>query len=213
MSFLLIGGSGNVGSHIAKELAEQGENPIIFDVAPPNKILLGDAASKVKFVRGDIMNLAEIISTIKENNITRIIQTASILTGECEKRPFVAMKVNIEGTVNVLEACRLTDVERLVYTSSSSVYGKGGLEDAKITEDFPRNPESIYGVTKLAGEIFGQTYVQKYGLQLIVLRLRLVYGPGQRTGISVITDELIGKTLRGQQAALPYDPTLKLTIT
>ncbi|MBI2184335.1 MAG: NAD(P)-dependent oxidoreductase [Thaumarchaeota archaeon] len=212
MSTMIIGGSGNVGAHIALEILHSGETPIVFDLAPPPKTILGEAADKVKHVKGDMLNLAEIAQAIKDNNVKKIIQTASLLTKESNNRPVAAAKVNFLGTVNVLEACRLTDIEKMVYTSTSSVYGPT-QDDALIKEDYPRRPNSFYGITKLASEGYCETYTSKYGLVINGLRLRLIYGPGQRTGISGITDEALGKPLRGQPAALPYDRSTTMYTT
>ncbi len=212
MSFLLIGGSGNVGAHLAHELLDSGAAPVIFDIAPPPRMILGEAGGKAKFVKGDILNVAEIVAAIRENGVERVVQTASLLKRECDNRPVASAKVNFLGTVNVLESCRLTDIRKLVYTSTSSVYGPT-LPDALVKEDWPRNPDTFYGITKMAGEGYCEGYSRKYGLPVNMLRLRLVYGPSQRTGISGITDELLGKTLRGQPAALPYDRGDKLHVT
>ncbi|MBI4258542.1 MAG: NAD(P)-dependent oxidoreductase [Thaumarchaeota archaeon] len=212
MSTLLIGGSGNVGAHIALEMLKGGETPVIFDLAPPPKTILGEAVEKIKHVKGDMLNVAEIAHAIKDNSVKKVIQTASLLTREAGNRPVAAAQVNFLGTVNVLEACRIADIEKLVYTSTSSVYGPTS-DDSLIKEDHPRRPNSFYGITKLAGEGYCEVYSSKYGLVINGIRLRLVYGPGQRTGISGITDEALGKPLRGQAAALPYDPDSKMYIT
>ena len=87
--------------------------------------------------------------------------------------------MNVRGTFNVLEACVANGVERLVYSSSASVYGDAVEEP--MTEDHPFNNENFYGATKIAGEAMARAYHHRYGLPYVGLRYMNVYGPARTT--------------------------------
>ena len=94
----------------------------------------------------------------------------------CHEYPRSAFDVNVQGTFNVLEACVATGVQRLVYSSSASVYGDAVEEP--MTENHPHNNENFYGATKIAGEAMARAF-HRYGLPVVGLRYMNVYGPRQ----------------------------------
>ncbi|MEX0600012.1 MAG: NAD-dependent epimerase/dehydratase family protein, partial [Rhodothermales bacterium] len=96
---------------------------------------------------------------------------------QCHEYPRAAFTVNVEGTFNVLEACRDAGIKKLVYSSSASVYGDA-LE-TPMTEDHPYNNRTFYGATKIAGEHMCRAFNERYGLDYVGLRYMNVYGPRQ----------------------------------
>lgn len=180
MAILVTGGCGHIGSHLIRKLHQEGKEPVSYDILPiPN--FLDDLKSKVKFVRGDVLNVTELLRTIKEEIIDRIIHTVSLLTADSQASPVSAYKINIGGTINVLEAARIMNIKRVVYISSIAVYGTTSVEP--IPEEHPLNPVTLYGVSKVACEHFGINYAQDYGIDFVALRLAYVWGPGRQRGV------------------------------
>jgi len=172
MSILVTGGVGAIGSFVAKELVSRGERPVLFDTRLDDT-LVKDFLGKAELVRGDILDLVSLVDTVRKFKVNLIIHTAAVLAGVAQMNMKLAFKVNCEGTLNVLEAARLENVSRVVYTSTKGTYGPAlgvhGPPDYKpVTEDHPCNPKGIYGITKLLGEIYGLTYAQQYGLDFSI---------------------------------------------
>lgn len=200
---VMITGAGMVGTQAAKILAESGQKPVLFDVAPSmgniRRIVGLDA---VKVVRGDILEPFQLIEAIQSEKIDRIIHTATFfgLTQGTQERPYPSIKVNIMGTTNVLEAARVLGVKRVVFTSSGQVYTKpsGG------TEGEPRSP-FFYATAKTACEQLGFNYMDKYKLDFIVIRLNTVFGPwlGPISGAAgKLFQTLVEKALSGKPEVL-----------
>ena len=193
MSVLVTGGTGFVGTHLLRKLAEGGHSPIAYDAAPDyNAVGPLGSQGQVRIVKGNTLNLEELVHILKEQRVNRIVHTASLLAQECEKKPMAALRTNLEGTVNVLEAARLAGVERVVFISSIAVYGFNKY--VPVDEEHPKDPVTIYGVTKLACEGYGINYSITYGIDFIALRFVAVYGPGIKRGaFSMFSDIAHGK--------------------
>ncbi len=207
----MITGAGLVGSQIARLEVEKGERPVLFDVAPQVDSIQDIVdLGRVILVRGDVLNPMSLVAAIRRHGVERIVHTAAnpMLTVGAQDRPYEAIQLNIMGLANVLEACRLLDLKRLVFTSSAVLYtyrvgednpslAKAGREDA-----FSR-PSTIYSSTKQAGECLGMNYADSYGVDFIAVRLVGVFGPWKGKGGGNITEairSLVEKTLRGEKA-------------
>jgi UDP-glucose 4-epimerase len=136
---------------------------------------LKDSRCRVFEIGGDILQTDILNAAMKEAD--GVIHLAALWLLQCYEYPRAAFDVNIRGTFNVLEACVANRIERLVYSSSASVYGDA-VEDP-MTEDHPYNNWTFYGATKIAGEHMFKAYHQRYGLQGVGLRYMNVYGPRQ----------------------------------
>lgn len=182
---ILITGAGLVGSYAAAQLAAMGEKPVLFDVAPPwENLQRVPGLETVEVVRGDILDFPDLARVIKEKGVDRIIHTAAFLTAGARARPYAAVKVNILGTVNILEAARLLGVSRVVFTSSATVYYStySTRQDDPQEEDFAlraisQRPSGVYPTTKLACEHLGLCYRDLYGIDFVVVRFAGVFGP------------------------------------
>ena len=178
---LVIGGAGLIGSHVVDELIKTEVSEIlIFDNmfrGNASNLLEAYEDSRVKLFPhgGDILH-PDILDKAMEG-IDGVVHLAALWLLHCHEYPNSAFEVNIRGTFNVLEACRKHGVEKLVYSSSASVYGDSVEEP--MPEDHPYNNWTFYGATKIAGEHMMKAYHKRYELNGVGLRYMNVYGPRQ----------------------------------
>ena len=182
----LITGAGMLGSLAAARIvSERGERPALYDVAFSERNLAErlDRGS-VDLVKGDIGDIGDLLRAIEAHGVDRIIHTASLLTRDLIPRPVAGVRVNVMGTLNVLEAARMAGLERVVFCSSTVVtMGRRGVAPGDDTvEDFNLNvvseyPPSLYASMKLASEWLCHNYTDSYGLDTAVVRFGGVFGP------------------------------------
>jgi nucleoside-diphosphate-sugar epimerase len=175
---LVTGGAGWLGSTVVRRLAARGDDVVVLDSfqagTPANLAGLG---ANVRLRTGDITDLSGLLVVVKEHRIQRIVHAAAIVSVVSSlAAPSHVTRVNIEGTLNVLEAMRLFDVERTVHISSEETYGDFRYEP--IDEEHPLAPTAPYGITKVASEQLGRFYRTHHGTDFINLRTSWVYGPG-----------------------------------
>ncbi len=178
---LVIGGAGFIGSHVVAELlgTDVGE-VVIFDNFARGRMsniepYLEDARCSVFPDGGDIRDTDVLDAAMRGAH--GVVHLAAMWLLHCKDYPRTAFHVNVEGTFNVLEACVRHDVERLVYSSSASVYGDA--VEVPMTEAHPFNNRNFYGATKIAGEAMCRAFHDRYGLSYVGLRYMNVYGPHQ----------------------------------
>ena len=178
---LVIGGAGLIGSHVVEELLKEPVAEVcIYDnftrgTRENIQECLQDKRCNIFPLGGDVLH-PDILDKAFEN-IDAVVHLAALWLLHCHEFPESAFEVNIRGTFNVLEACRKHSVEKLVYSSSASVYGDAVEEP--MTEDHPYNNWTFYGATKIAGEHMIKAYHRRYDLNSIGLRYMNVYGPRQ----------------------------------
>jgi UDP-glucose 4-epimerase len=178
---VVIGGAGLIGSHTVDQLTGEDVGEIVvYDnfVRGREENLaeaLKDPRVKVYDVGGDICQTDILGSALK--GADGVFHFAALWLLQCHDYPRSAFDVNVQGTFNVLEACVANGVERLVYSSSASVYGDA--VDEPMTEDHPFNNKNFYGATKIAGEAMATAFHHRYGLPVVGLRYMNVYGPRQ----------------------------------
>jgi UDP-glucose 4-epimerase len=178
---VVIGGAGLIGSHVVDELVREDVSQIVvFDnfSRGTQKNLAGaltDDRVHVYELGGDILRTDILDSALKDAD--GVFHMAALWLLHCHEYPQSAFEVNVRGTFNVLESCVANDVERLVYSSSASVYGDAVEEP--MTEEHPFNNENFYGATKIAGEAMAHAYFHRYSLPFVGLRYMNVYGPRQ----------------------------------
>lgn len=175
MAKLITGGSGMIGAALAHMLVERGEKDIIiFDRVKSAR--LNDIEGAVKFVKGDLSNHFEVFSTVKDNQINEIFHMGAIPAFEADASPWNSLQINVLGTYYVLEAARLFNVSKVIFTSTLLTYNPE--TDPEITEDTIQRPSEISGVDKLYGEGVGRYYRKKYGLDFRSIRYPAILGPG-----------------------------------
>lgn len=212
---LVTGGSGLVGAYVVGMLLEKGERPVVYDVAVNERLFhaLGIDVKSFGFIRGDILDLPGVISAIREYEVDRIVHLAAFLGEEVQRRPYSGVRLNLMGTVNVLEAARLEKVPRVVFPSSGTVFlGSLGEGLKKIDEEIPLNPPSVYAATKAGSEFLGRAYAQRFGFEFICVRyVGGLYGPSPvalKATREQAIQEMIRAALRGEAASIrwPYGP-------
>jgi nucleoside-diphosphate-sugar epimerase len=213
---LVTGGSGLVGANVIRLLLGSGEQPVLFDVALNERLLeaVGVEPKSIPAVRGDVGDLPGIISAVREHNVDQIIHLAAFLGEEVQRRPYAGVRLNLMGTVNVLEAARLEGIKRIVLASSGTVYlgslGEGGPK--KIDETIPLNPLSIYAATKASSEFLGRTYAHRFGFEFVTVRFAALYGPSPallKATREQAIQQMVRAALKGEPATInwPYGPS------
>ncbi|MGK7344298.1 MAG: NAD-dependent epimerase/dehydratase family protein [Candidatus Nitrospinota bacterium M3_3B_026] len=178
---LVIGGAGFIGSHVVEELLKEpvGQVTVFDNFSRGAEENLADAAPNSRFrvfdLGGDILQADILDEAIKGQDM--VVHLAALWLLHCHEYPQSAFEVNIRGFFNVLESCRRHNIEKLVFSSSASVYGDAVEEP--MTEDHPYNNWTFYGASKIAGEHMMKAYHRRYGLSGVGLRYMNVYGPRQ----------------------------------
>jgi len=178
---LVTGGAGFIGSFVVKELLKEDiKEVIIYDNFSRGKISnireqLTDSRCKLYPHGGDIRDTDLLNNAM--SGIDYVFHLAAMWLLHCKDFPRTAFHVNIEGTYNVLEACVNNNINKLIYSSSASVYGDA--VEIPMTEAHPFNNKNFYGATKIASEAMSTAFNDKFGLEIIGLRYMNVYGPGQ----------------------------------
>jgi UDP-glucose 4-epimerase len=186
---LVTGGLGYAGRHIVRRLGEMSIPTVSYnrdysEVSGPN----------LASVQGELFDIPRLVRVIEAHEIDRVIHTAAMSHPDLSiELPITTVAANIDGTVHLLEACRLAGVRKVVNFSSEAVYGH---VDGEVTESTPTFPTTPYGVTKVATELFGKVYNELYGMNVVSLRVTEVYGSGNRMP-QILRDMLKGALRQG----------------
>ena len=194
MNFLITGGAGFIGSHVCERLLQGSHSVWAFDdlndfYAPELKRQnlhdLQALAKPFEFVHGDLVDcgaLEELFSSVKFDQVIHLAARAGVRPSL--EAPALYQRVNVEGTVNLLEAARHHGVKKIIIASSSSVYGVNSK--VPFSEKDPIfTPISPYAASKLACEALGHVYHHVYGFDIVMLRFFTVYGPRQRPDLAI----------------------------
>ncbi len=194
--YLITGGAGFIGANLAHALVARGQSVRILDDFSTGRLRnLHGIEDRIEILRGDIRDPAVVNEAVREIEVI-LHQAALNSNPRSIKEPGATNAVNVAGTLHILEAARAAKVRRVVYASSSSVYGDapclpglpavaqaGATPAAQAgppkTEDLPLAPKAPYGVSKLAAELYCRVYTQVYGLETVSLRYFNVFGPRQ----------------------------------
>ncbi len=177
MRALVTGGGGFIGSHVVDRLLEVGHEVRVLDnFATGRRENLLHVSDAVELVEGDIQSYERVHTAIRGCDVV-LHQAALPSVPRSVQDPLTSNAVNVIGTLNVLLAARDADVRRVVFASSSSIYG--ATLDLPKSERLPTLPISPYAVAKLAGEGYCRTFHEVYGLETVALRYFNVFGPRQ----------------------------------
>ena len=176
---VVVGGAGLIGSHTVDELLREDVSEIVvFDNLARGTFENLEGAledPRVTVIEGDI---GQSIATRKAfNGADGVFHLAALWLLHCQEHPRDGFEVNLGGMLNVLESCRDAGVQRLVFSSSASVYGDA--VDEPMAESHPFNNTTFYGATKIGGEAIAKAFHHRDGLEYVALRYFNVYGPRQ----------------------------------
>jgi len=202
MAKLITGGTGVIGSEVARQLVSRGEDVVLFDISI-NEGRIRDIRDKVKIVQGDVSIYPEVFSAVKENGIDAVFHLGAVLGGRSEQVPWASFQTNILGTMNVLEAVRLFDVKIMVYTSSIGSFGPSISGTA--TDSSAQKPRTIYGISKLYCEQVGRYYREKMGIDFRAVRYPAVAAPGSQVYYHVFC-HVFTKPAMGLPYEMPVPP-------
>jgi nucleoside-diphosphate-sugar epimerase len=203
--YLITGGAGFIGSNIAHALVARGQSVrILDDFSTGRSRNLEGIADRVEIVRGDLRDPDAVATAVRGVEIV-LHQAALNSNPRSIKEPGPTNAVNVGGTLNLLEASRQAGVRRVVYASSSSVYGESPA--LPKTEDLPLLPKAPYGVSKLAAELYCRVFTQVYGLETVSLRYFNVFGPRQLpdSEYAAVIPRFLRRMLAGQRPIIYGD--------
>jgi len=170
----ITGGAGFIGREVAKELIRRKHKVISFDLMRANML---EGSKRYSFYVGSILDPYQLSKAMR--NCDYVLHLAAALgVQRTEINRLECMFINIQGTVNVLDSCIKEKIKKIIFVSSSEVYGESGREF--IDENTPLNPKSNYAISKIAGEEYLRAYYDTYGLKYNIVRLFNIYGERQR---------------------------------
>ena len=199
---LVTGGAGFIGSHLVETLVQQHETDVVildnfndyYDSAIKEKnvleiknnlIKMNISPSRMEVIKGDIRDKSKLKQVFEKNKFDLVVHLAAM----AGVRPSIEMPeyyydVNINGTLNILEECKKNGVKKIIFASSSSVYGNNDKVPFSENDivDFPISP---YAATKKSGELLCHTYHHLYEINIACLRFFTVYGPRQRPDLAI----------------------------
>ncbi len=194
MNLLVTGGAGFIGSHVCERLLKDGHSVCAFDDLNPfydpaikqrNIGHLQSLAKPFTFVDGDLTERADLDEVFDGGNFDQVIHLAARAgVRPSLQEPALYQRVNVEGTVNVLEAAREVGVKKVTIASSSSVYGTNSKVPFNEADPI-LHAISPYAASKLACEALGHVYHHVYGMDVAMLRFFTVYGPRQRPDLAI----------------------------
>jgi len=209
MNILITGGMGVNGAVTARLLVEEGFRPVLLD----NRMdlsLLRDIKDRVDCIEADVCDASALEDVVDKYHVTHIAHLAALMPEPAEADPRLAIRVGVDGTVNVLEVARAKNVQRVVFTSSKAAFGEirdqcGPPTYVPVREDHLRNPADLYGVIKVCCEDIGHYYRKTYGIDFIALRYCSIYAPGKeaRHGALSFYGQLIEAARSGKNWVIP----------
>jgi nucleoside-diphosphate-sugar epimerase len=177
--YLVTGGAGFIGSHLAEELVRRGHQVRVLDNLSTGKRRNLEHIARVEFVEGDVADPDACARAVR--GVEFVLHQAAIPSvPRSVKDPVTSNRANIDGSLNVLVAARDAGVRRVVYAGSSSAYGDTPTLPKR--EDMPTGPLSPYALQKLVAEQYCQMFTRLYGLETVTIRYFNVFGPRQDPG-------------------------------
>ena len=211
--FVITGGASLIGSHVAEQLLSQGAREVVlldnYALGSPDTVRSLLDNPRIKLVRGDILRVNELFDVFE--GADGVFAIAGFLTLPLSQNPSLGLAVNVDGQVNIFEACRYRGVKKVVFSSSVAVYGDPapGLIDEKTPASLAtfQPAAALYACTKLIGENLCGLYSARHGIQAVALRYSTVYGERQHyRGVNALyIMENYDRIIRGERPTVPDD--------
>jgi UDP-glucose 4-epimerase len=177
MKILITGGAGFIGSNLAKRLVNEGHSVTVLDSLLRGNKLDKDTYSRIRFIKGDVRDLATVIDASKECDL--IFHFAAVLGVDIvADNPVETMDVEVIGTRNVVQAAEVNNVKKIMYASTSGIYGHSAFENT-LSEEVLVDPRTSYAMAKRYNEIYLASNHEEKGINVISLRFFNVYGNNQ----------------------------------
>jgi UDP-glucuronate 4-epimerase len=205
MTYLVTGALGAIGAWSVRSLLDRGETVVTYDLGGSDhrlRLALSDSQlAELTRVDGDVTDLEQLEQVLDEHEVTAIIHLAALQVPFVREDPIAGARVNVTGTVNVLEAARrrADRMRPVVYASSI----------AAIAEPGAAHPSTLYGVFKLANEGTAERYFADYGVSSVGLRPHTVYGPGRDQGLTSAPTAAMVAAAAGREYRIPFGGALQ----
>lgn len=203
--YLVTGGAGFIGSHIAEKLVELGHEVVIFDNFSTGKIEnLDGIKGQIRIVQGDIRDLSSVREAVKGvDYITH--HAAQISVPKSVSEPGETLEINTRGTLNVLMAAQESGIKKITFASSSAVYGD--TTNIPTNEEEQLRPLSPYAVSKALSEYYCSAFAHLYNMDIVIFRYFNVFGPRQdpSSQYSGVISKFIDRAKKGEKLELYGD--------
>ncbi len=204
--FMVIGGTGVIGHFVTRRLVDEGYSPVVITVSG-NTGLIKDILDKVTVVKANIVDAEMLNAVFAEHLPTHLVHMGANIG--VEQRPSYSAQVYVEGMANVLEAARISEVQRMVFTSTKGVYGPVYGEFSHPTyrplhENMMPQPATMRGSYKLASEHMGRIYRKRHGIEFTAVRFSSTIGPAktQRHDETSVHSKMIENAMLGLPAVI-----------
>ena len=198
---LVTGGAGFIGSNVAEMLVDRGVEVVVLDsLYLGEESNLSDIKDDITFVRGSVMDKSKVREAVE--GCDTVFHLAARSSSPMHKEnPAEGAKINIEGFINTVEASKETDVEKVVYASTSSMYGS---VEPPHREDMGEHPTNLYTASKMSRELYAKVYSQQTDIHFTGLRYFSVYGPHEKAKgkyANVVT-QFMWKMMEGERPVI-----------
>jgi len=212
MSILVTGGTGFIGAQVIRLLLERGQKDIVaFDINPSTK-LLDDVVDRIEVVRGDLGNFSHVLNAVKTFRPSVIYHLGGMLSVPSDADHAASFRANAMGTFHVLEAARLFQIPKVLFSSTLATYG-ADIREGVIDDYTLQRPELFYGCTKVFCELMGRFYKRKFGLDFRGIRYPSIVGPGVRTpGVVQYTSWMIEECFKGKPFTVYVKPKTRCPV-
>lgn len=183
MKILITGGAGFIGSNLTKRLVKEGHTVVVLDSLLRGNKLDSETFNKITFIKADVRDFESVLDASKGCDL--IFHFAAVLGVDIvADNPVETMDVEVIGTRNVVQAAEVNNIKKIMYASTSGIYGHSAIENA-LTEEVLVDPRTSYAMAKRYNEIYLASHHEEKGLNVVSLRFFNVYGFNQDTRMVV----------------------------
>ena len=210
---IVTGGSGLLGAMLVHLLIEEEDvRPVVMDVNPDPK-RLEDVKDRIEYVQGDVSDADLLNKTFGKFKPISIYHLAVLPGDLCEKKPLEAVRINVNGFMNLMEAARANGVRQVLFSSSGTTYGEDLEPGVTLTDKTLQRPASFYGITKVFAENAGRWYRKKHDFDYRGIHYPAIIGPGLRAaGVVTFASAMIEIPAKGEPYTIPVGKDIRLSL-